>query len=161
MQFIFVLIIVIAMTTSRDPASEPAVVIASELRELVGRLKQRLRRESGNHGLSLSQMAALGRLYRCDTATVSDLARAQNVRSQSMGHAVAHLQSAGLVESRADPEDGRRTLLSLTPLGRERVETIRAARDGWLYRTIEDRFDREEQLILAQAVQLLSRLTED
>lgn len=149
------------MKRSLEPSSEPALVVASELRELVGRLKQRLRREAGNDGLSLTQMAALGRLYRRGTTTVSDLARAQNVRSQSMGHTVAKLQAKGLIESRPDPDDGRRTLLSLTSSGRERVEASRAARDGWLYRTIHARFDTEEQLALARAVQLLRRLTDD
>lgn len=149
------------MNAPRDSSHEPALVVASELRELVGRLKQRLRQEAGTQGLSLSQMAALGRLYRCGSASVSDLARAQNMRSQSMGHTVTHLQSMALIETRPDPDDGRRTLLSLTASGRECVESSRAARDGWLYRTIEERFDSEEQLILARAVGLLRRLTDD
>lgn len=136
-------------------------MVASELRELIGRLKRRLRQESINRGLNLSQIAVLGRLYRGECDTVTELARAENVRSQSMGHTVNSLEAEGFVEARPDPNDGRRMLLSLTPYGRERVAAGRAMREGWLYRTIQARLDAEEQAVLAEAVALLKRLTDD
>ncbi|KEZ76720.1 MarR family winged helix-turn-helix transcriptional regulator [Salinisphaera hydrothermalis] len=147
----------------QDGSSTPtdAAALAGELRELTGRLKRRLRQESVNRGLNLSQVAVLGRLYRGECETTSELARAENVRSQSMGHTVSRLQADGFVEARPDPNDGRRMLLSLTPYGRERVEAGRAMRDGWLYRTIQARLDAEEQAALAHAVTLLKRLTEE
>ncbi|NII09565.1 MarR family transcriptional regulator [Oleiagrimonas sp. C23AA] len=140
--------------------TEQAAATASELRALVGRLKRRLRQEGGYEGLSLSQLSVLGRLDRHGPSTVTALARAENVRPQSMGATIASLETLGLIAGEPDPNDGRRTWLSLTPMAAEWVQKSRAAREGWLVRTITEHFSAEEQDALARGVALLSRLVE-
>ena len=88
-------------------ASDRAADMASELRIVLGKLKRRLREHANKGDMSLSQMAVLGYLDREGPATVTTLARAEGVRSQSMGATVAALEEAGLVsrcaESRRRP----------------------------------------------------------
>ena len=133
--------------------------LATELRTLVGRLKRRLR-EQGNIGdLSPSQIAAVHRLERDGPATVSNLARAEAMRPQSMGATVAALEAAGLVAGAPDPDDGRQTLISLTPLCVEELAKGRAARQDWLTHQIE-RLSPEDQVKLVAAAAILHRISE-
>jgi len=146
--------------TAPDPRIAQAQATARELRALVGKLKRQLRDKVGVEGLTLSQIAVLIHLDRQGTTTVSELARAEHVRPQSMGTTVADLQTLGLVEGAPDPRDGRRILLSLTRLAHEKIRANRAAREDWLFHAIRDRFNASEQDALARGVALLRRLAE-
>lgn len=149
------------MKNSRtDPRIAQAHATARELRALIGRLRRQLRESVGTGGLTLSQTAVLLQLDREGNATVSELARAENVRPQSMGSTVADLQALGLVEGVPDPCDGRRILLSLTRLARDKLRAIRAAREDWLFHAIREGFNASEQDALARGVDLLRRLAE-
>lgn len=147
-------------TTRSDPRIAQAQATAHELRALVGKLKRQLREKVGVEGLTLSQIAVLIHLDRQGTATVSELARAENIRPQSMGTTVADLQALGLVDGTPDPGDGRRILLSLTRLAREKIRANRAAREDWLFHAIRERFSASEQDALARGIELLKRLAE-
>ena len=142
------------------PDAALASSIAGELRVVVGRLKRRLREETGTHGLSWSQIAVLGHLEREGPSTVTELARREGMRPQSMGATVAVLEAAGLVQGVAHPTDGRRTVLSLTASARSWIKASRAAREDWLLHTIQARLSPAEQKRLAGAVELLKRLAE-
>jgi len=147
----------------RDSFTEPppASQLASEIRALIGKLRRRLR-EQGNAGeFTPSQMAVLARLERDGAATVSSLARAEGIRPQSMGAIIAQLDATGLLNSAADPADGRQTLWSLTPACAMALREGRARRQDWLARTIEARLGEDEQHELAAALDLLQRLVED
>jgi DNA-binding MarR family transcriptional regulator len=150
------------LTAPKDsPRSAQADAIASLLRTTAGRLKRRLREQSGAADLTPSQTSVLLRLESEGPATTSALARAEGMRSQSMGVLITSLQTAGLVESRPDPEDKRQTILSLTSSCRQRIEEGRAARQDWLSRIIDARLSDEEQDLLAAALPLLDRLLAD
>ncbi|HEX7800472.1 MAG TPA: MarR family transcriptional regulator [Asticcacaulis sp.] len=142
------------MTDSLDIAN-----LAADLRALVGRLKRRLREQGSVGDLTPSQIAVVRRLDADGPATISALARAEGVRPQSMGATVAALEAAGLTQGRPDPDDGRQTLISLTPACRERLTQGRAARQDWLTRQIE-RLTPEERARLAAAADILRRLSE-
>jgi len=135
--------------------------LARDLRGLVGRLKRRLREQSGVGDLSPSQTAVLLRLEKEGPGTTSRLARAEGMRPQSMGALVAALEGEGLITSAPDPNDGRQAILSLTDLCRARLAEGRAARQDWLCRVIEARLSPAEQDQLAAAVGLLGRLVDD
>ncbi|HKT28603.1 MarR family winged helix-turn-helix transcriptional regulator [Dyella sp.] len=142
------------------PTPDIAMATASELRVLLGKLKRRLREESGSHGLSWPQVSVLGHLERDGSKTVTELAELEGVRQQSMGATVASLETAGLLKGTPHPTDGRRTILSLTPKARAWVKASRAAREDWLFHTIQTRLSPTEQKKLAGAVELLKRLVE-
>jgi DNA-binding MarR family transcriptional regulator len=141
-------------------SSNQAMATAAELRSLLGQLKRRLRDETGTDGFSASQLSVIRRLDRDGPATVTMLARAESMRSQSMGAMVAGLQSAGFVSGKPHPTDGRQTLLSLTPAGLEWIKAKRAAREDWLFHSIETQLSTAEQKQLGEALVLLKRLVE-
>lgn len=144
-----------------DPPTDIAHALAVELRMLASQLRRRLRQEASLADWTESQRAVLLRLERHDGATVTELAQAEGVRSQSMGATVAFLIEAGHVKGTPDPDDGRRTRLSLTPQTRKMMRQVRSAREDWLQRTIAARYSAAEQKQLAGAVRLLQRLLED
>jgi len=146
---------------SDGSASPRAAALAAELRALIGKLKRRLREQSGAGDLTPSQISVLLRLEKEGPATTSGLARAEGMRPQSMAAIVAALDSAGLIGGAPDPADGRQTLLSLTDGCRQWIQQGRAARQDWLARTLHARLSLEEMDILAAAAGLLKRLAED
>ena len=149
------------MNQQRDtPENVRASALAAELRALVGKLKRRMREQTDSRDLTPSQASVLLRLEREGPATVSALARGESVRPQSMGATVATLEAAGLVSGEPDPNDGRRTILSLTQACRNWIGEARAARQDWLTRNIETKLSPEEQEALAKGVELLKRLAD-
>jgi DNA-binding MarR family transcriptional regulator len=143
-----------------DAGTVSVSVLAAELHTLNGKLKRRLREQASAGDLTPSQTAVLMHLDRDGPTTVSALARAEGVRSQSMGATVAVLEAAGLVRGAPDPADGRQTILSLTPACREKIKSGRAARQDWLVRAIDAKLTPQEQQQLAAAVKLLNRLVD-
>ena len=144
-----------------DPEAAFASALAGDLRALIGKLKRRLREQGNTGDLTPSQMSVLLRLEREGPTTMSNLARAEGMRPQSMGSAVAVLEAAGFVTGAPDPNDGRQTILSLTDTCRERITEGRSARQDWLFRTIRARLSPQEQKDLAATVELLKRLVDD
>jgi DNA-binding MarR family transcriptional regulator len=144
-----------------DRQNARAATLAQDIRGLVGKLKRRLREQSDVGDLAPSQTAVLLRLEKDGPATTSSLARAEGMRPQSMGTVIDALQSAGLVHGSPDPKDGRQTILSLTDACRQWIREGRAARQDWLFRTIQAQLSEEEQDVLTTAVGLLQRIVDD
>ncbi|MHB8242063.1 MAG: MarR family winged helix-turn-helix transcriptional regulator [Solirubrobacteraceae bacterium] len=131
--------------------------LASELRLVLGHLVRRLRAE---HRFSLSQAAVLGRLDRQGEMSIGDLATAERVRPQSMAQTVTEMEGEGMIERRADPADGRRMLVKLTPHGLDVLHEDRRRREGWLAQAIAEDLSADEQRVLAQALEMLRRISE-
>jgi Transcriptional regulators len=104
-------------TQPTRPLSDPDALhaTAEDLRVLVGKLRRRLREEAHVGDFTPSQVQVLSLLEREGPATVTTLARIQGMRPQSMGETLSVLKAAGLVSGAPDPNDGRQTVLSLTP----------------------------------------------
>lgn len=135
--------------------------LAVELRGLAGKLRRRLREQVSPGALTWSQIAVLGQIAREGPASVSALARAENMRPQSMGAIIAALEAAGQVNSTPDPQDARRSLISLTEAGSARIRSDRAAREDWLFQTISHRFSPAEQRDLERGIALIRRLVDE
>ena len=78
-----------------------------------------------------------------------------------MSAAVAVLLKAGLVKGAPDPNDGRQTLMSLTPKCLKWLKEGRAAKQDWLTTAIARKLSMREQERLRKAMALLGRLVED
>jgi DNA-binding MarR family transcriptional regulator len=141
--------------------AERASALAAELRASVGKLKRKLREQSGRDDLTPSQVSVLIRLEKDGPVAVSTLARAEGMRPQSMSAIVTSLMQAGLVEGSRDPNDGRQTLISLSRRCQKLLKESRAARQDWLTNKIRTKLSSHEQETLAAAVSLLMRLVED
>jgi len=134
---------------------------AAMLRMLAGKLGRRLRESAPPGELTWSQVAVLGHLVRAGAMTVTQLASAEGVRTQSMGATVAGLLAAEWVRGEADPHDGRKTRYLPTESGMAVISSSRALRDDWLTRTLEARLSPAEQQQLTDVLPLLQRLTDD
>jgi len=144
-----------------DPEALRALALAGDLRVVIGQLKRRLREQAHLGDLTWSQIRVLSRLDSEGPATVTALARAEGMRPQSMGETVSALKAAGFVSGAPDPDDGRQTVLSLTPACAEAIKNGRAAHEDWLFRSIRTRLAAAEQAQLASAVELLKRPRRD
>ena len=135
--------------------------LAAELRSTFGQLKRKLRRHGGLSDFTSSQIAVILRLEEDGPATVSSLARAEGMRPQSMSAVIAPLEEKGFVAGAPDPNDGRKTLMSLTKSCKKWIEDGRAARQDWLAQAIQQKLSLQEQKRLSSAVRLLARIAED
>jgi DNA-binding MarR family transcriptional regulator len=138
-----------------------ARTLAAEIGAVYRKLKLRYREHGGGNNLTPSQVSVLLRLEMDSSATVSNLARAEGMRPQSMSAIVAPLQESGLVSGTPDPKDGRQTLMSLTPKCKKWLQEGRDAGQDWLATTISQKLSVHEQEKLLVAVELLARLVED
>ena len=143
------------------PESETASDLAAQIRTILSRLKRRLREQGGRGDPTPSQISVLLRIEKEGAATVSGLARAEGMRPQSMSSIVTSLQDAGLVSGIADPNDGRKTLMSLSKKCEKLLREGRAARQDWLTAIILQKLSALEQQQLSTTLELLGRLTED
>jgi DNA-binding MarR family transcriptional regulator len=128
---------------------------------LVGyqRLRRRLREVSEPEGLTPSQRSVLSRLDR-QPATASELAATERVRPQSMAAIVGGLEELGLVERKADPDDRRRRIVSLTRQGAAWVRGNRRTKEGWLGEVLARECTAEERATLVAAMRVLERVTD-
>lgn len=131
--------------------------LASSLRISVMRLARRIRNERASEGLSLSQMAVLGTLFRCGPTTAGELAAAEKVKPPSMTRTVACLEELGLVTRRPHDSDGRQVVVELTPAALEVIEIDRRHREAWLNQRLAE-LSPDERELLRQVAPILDRL---
>jgi len=147
----------------RSPAVVPerASELAVQLRSVLGKLRRRLREQGARDDHTPSQVAVVLRLERDGPATVSDLARAEGMRPQSMSATVASLQADGLLVCSTDPKDGRKMLMSLSKKAERLLREGRAVRQDWLSHTIAQRLSEKEQQKLVATLELLHRIVDE
>ncbi len=138
-----------------------ARALAAEMRTVLRKLKLRYREHGGGNDLTSSQLSVILRLEKDGSATVSSLARVEGMRPQSMSAVVTPLLERGLVRGAPDRNDGRQTLMSLTPKCVKLLQEGRAARQDWLTTRISQKLSVQEQEKLKAALELLKRLAED
>jgi DNA-binding MarR family transcriptional regulator len=123
-------------------------------------LLRRLRQVQGEGELTLPESSALVRLERGGPATPSALARLEQISPQSMGATLAALESRGLIERHSDPDDGRRSVMSVTEAGRQVLGDRRNARTEQLARALSAGFTQAELEQLMAVAPLLERLAQ-
>ncbi|MGC9193898.1 MAG: MarR family winged helix-turn-helix transcriptional regulator [Syntrophobacteraceae bacterium] len=133
----------------------------AELTLAFGSLIRRIRAAAPSdlHELSWTQKSVIVRLDKDGSATAADLARAEGVKSQSMGTAIATLEKMGLVERKAHPTDRRRINIVLTAKGKAMRKNTREAKHTWLAHAIE-KLDKKEQEKLFAAAEVIKKLVD-
>jgi DNA-binding MarR family transcriptional regulator len=131
----------------------------SDLALTIGLLVRRVHTASPAHDLSWTQRAVISRLARNGAATISDLARAESVKPQSMGCTIAALEEKGIVERKPHPTDGRQFNIALTDTGAALREQIRAAKRTWFGETITQLSEQEQETLFA-AGEIIKRMVE-
>jgi DNA-binding MarR family transcriptional regulator len=142
----------------------PAKKLKAQEEELLlalGLLVRRLRAQglSQTQELTLTQMAVIARLAKEGPMTTADLARAESVKPQSMGAAVATLERMEIIRREPHPDDGRQVFIALTTKGRAMRESARDAKRRWLEQSI-GQLDKREREILFAASDVIKRLVE-
>ena len=140
-------------------ATEP---LAVRLAVAIKRLRARLREAawSGGVELPIAQLAVIKRLRNDGPATASSLAAAEHVTHQAITQTLGALKRAGLVRAVPDPDDGRKSVINVTPAGHRLFESAIASRDAWLARAIDGAISRRERAALEKSIALLERLAD-
>lgn len=146
------------MSDARDPSTSLETAV-TELLRATGLLLRRLRAESNPSELTWSESVILARLDEIGWMTTADLARAESVKPQSIGAALAVLEQEGLVQRRPHPTDGRQVLFALTDEGvvTRRRNTI--LKRQWISAAMA-KLDPDEQQTLISAAALFKRLAD-
>ncbi|MEY9846554.1 MarR family winged helix-turn-helix transcriptional regulator [Streptacidiphilus sp. MAP5-3] len=133
---------------------------ATAIRVAVGMIKRRTRETVASGELTAPELAALAQIERGGSTTVADLARQQQITPQAMGSTVASLEQRGLVTRSADPDDRRRSLLTVTGAGSDALHSGRNALSDRMALALADSFTDDEVALLAAAAPLLERLAQ-
>jgi DNA-binding MarR family transcriptional regulator len=134
--------------------------VAAELQVSIGLFVRRLRQAHPHSELTMPETSALARLDRGGPTTAAALAKLEQISPQSMGATLGALEARGLVERRADPDDGRRIVLSVTKAGLEVLRSRRDARTEQVAHAISSGFTRTEVKKLMAAGPLIERLAQ-
>jgi DNA-binding MarR family transcriptional regulator len=149
------------MQTSSDAPSTPSEIreeLAPRLRWTITRLARRLRQEAGTE-LGPSQVAALATIERHGPLSPSEVAEVERIKRPTATRILRHLEEAGLVERVKDPEDGRGSILSITPDGRTHLKRLRARKTAYLASRL-DKLSAEDRRTLERAAGLLEGMLE-
>jgi DNA-binding MarR family transcriptional regulator len=128
------------------------------LRHVIARTARRLRQEAASE-LSPSQSAALATVDRHGPLTPSELALRERIKRPTATRVIAWLEASGLVDRTRDPHDGRSSLVTLTPAGRELLARARTRKDAYLARRLRE-LAPEERATLDRAAAILERVLE-
>ncbi len=117
---------------------------------LVGRLL--VREIDGHlqpHGLSVGYMPVFFALGAGAALTQRDLAVSAQVEQPTMAATLARMERDGLIERRANPDDGRSALITLTEAGRGKLAAVHAASTAVNVKAAEQLTPEERQQLLA------------
>jgi DNA-binding MarR family transcriptional regulator len=124
-------------------------------------LLRRLRRESDGGDIPLSQLMLLAALLRLGgTASPTELATVEGLRSSNVATLLRELEKDGLVRREADAGDRRRLHVVITDTGTQAVLANRSRREAWLAEAVAGCLSAEERAQLIAAGALLQRLAE-
>ncbi len=99
--------------------SSETQVVLDGFRSIVQALRESSRHTEQTIGLTASQLFVLQKLADTDVASVNELAARTYTHQSSVSTVVVKLVRRGMVARKADPNDRRRVVLSLTPAGRK------------------------------------------
>ncbi len=142
---------------SKLPAAD---TLAVRLAVALKRLHARLREAAWSSGVEvpIAQLSILKRLRDGGPTTAAVLAAAEHVSHQAIAQTLVALKRAGLVGMAPDPNDGRKSLVRITALGRRLFASAVASRDAWLAHAIEETVPATERSALERTILLLERL---
>lgn len=131
---------------------------AARLRTVVVQLSRQLRSGMLGEGLSPAKLSVLGQLRRGAAMTPTELAQREGVKLQTLTRLLAELESAGWINRQVHAADARQTMLSISPLGTQRLAAAVKGGELPLSQAIETRLNAEEQAVLLRACALLETL---
>src|SRR5258707_479043 len=134
-------------------------VAVTDLTQAIGLLVRRVRAAAASHDLPWTDSAVMRRLATDGPAPTADLARAENMKQQSMGTTIAALEGMGMVARKPHPTDGRQVNIELTAKGAAVRKSTRDAKRAWLTHAVAQLNERERKTLFA-AGEIIKRLAE-
>lgn len=128
------------------------------MRLAIVRTARRLRQEAGSD-LGPAQASALATIERHGPLAPSELAKREQIKRPTATRILGSLEAAGLLTRVRDPEDGRCSILSVTPEGRELIRRLRARKTAYLAKRMRD-LPAEDRRTLERAAELLEDMME-
>ncbi|MGK9235986.1 MarR family transcriptional regulator [Inquilinus limosus] len=124
-------------------------------------LLRRLRRESDGGDIPLSKLMLLAALLRLGgTASPTELATVEGLRSSNVAALLRGLEKDGMVRREVDAGDRRRLHVVITDAGAQAVLANRSRREAWMAEAAATCLTAEERAQLIAAGALLQRLAE-
>jgi DNA-binding MarR family transcriptional regulator len=134
--------------------------LTEAIRQLIDVITTRSMRERAHFvkasGLSMPQFGILMHLYYSNNCGISHLGEHMDISAPAASQLVDRLVQHGLVERTEDPNDRRAKQLTLTPKGRELIETGLTARTRWVDELVKSLKPEDYDQVAAT----LSKLTE-
>lgn len=141
------------------PNDEPSSALcAKTVRRTVSQLARKLRPAMSSDGISVAKLSVIGWIYRAGALTPTELAAREGVKLQTLTRLLSELERGGWLRRTRDQSDGRRSQLSLTTRGRERLFAAVRDKHDRLARLIETHLNVAERSQLLSACALLERL---
>jgi DNA-binding MarR family transcriptional regulator len=137
-----------------------AIHVAIRLRAAVASLGRQLRATAAADGPGMAKLGVLGQLYRLGPMTPTRLAQLERVRLQTLTRLLAELATDRLIRRRADPDDARRSVLSIAPAGVRLLSADIRRREASLAAAIATHLDAHERHALLAACRLIDRVGE-
>ena len=146
------------MPRRATPRSRSIDGLADAQRSAAIHLLRRVRRVDDETGLSPARLSALSVIVFGGPLRISDLARAEQVRTPTITPIVAALERDGLVAREVDAHDARAAILRATAAGRQVMTRGRARRVEALAAELR-RLPAADRDILQRAADLLQQLS--
>jgi DNA-binding MarR family transcriptional regulator len=132
--------------------------LPARLRLAIVRTARRLRQEAGTD-LGPAQASALATIERHGPLAPSEVAERERIKRPTATRILGSLEQAGLLARIRDPQDGRCSILSVTPEGRELIKRLRARKTAFLAKRMRD-LPAEDLRTLERAAELLEEMGE-
>jgi len=133
---------------------------AVRLRVSLSALMRQLRQTAPPDAIGSARLSVLGTLYRRGPMTPTDLAAHERVKLQTLTRLLAELEADAWIVREPDPDDGRRTVLSLTRLGVRQLTADVQRREASLAAAIDAALTPAQQANLLKACEALDAVTE-
>jgi DNA-binding MarR family transcriptional regulator len=113
------------------------------------------------HGLSVGYMPVFFALAVDETLTQRDLAISAQVEQPTMAATLTRMERDGLIERRANPDDGRSALISLSQKGRDKLPAVHAATVAANAKATARLSESERKQLLALLLKVAETLSRD
>lgn len=129
------------------------------LRPSLLRVTRVIRNQRADMSVTLTQLSAMGTLFKSGPMSAGELASCERVQPPSMTKVLANLEERGLVRRDAHPTDRRQAIIAITDSGIELLDSERRSRDAWLSQRLAE-LTPEERTLLRNVVPVFDKLAE-
>jgi DNA-binding MarR family transcriptional regulator len=146
------------MARRATPTPRSVDSLADALHSAAIHLLRRVRRVDTESGLSPARLSALSVVVFGGPLRISDLARAEQVRTPTITPIVSALERGGLITREPDERDARAAILRPTAEGRALMARGRARRVAALARELR-KLSAADRALLRRAAELMQQLS--